>query len=107
MQHIQKISDMDPSSGEYSKTEQWISGLIKIPFNRYINLPISNESSPEEKNIFLKNTHNILNEAIYGHNEAKSHILQILGKWIKNPNSNGNILALQGPMGNGKTTLVK
>ena len=107
MHHIDKISDMDPSSGEYSKTEQWISGLIKIPFNKYINLPISNKDSLEEKNTFLKNTHDILNEAIYGHNEAKSHILQILGKWIKNPNSNGNILALQGPMGNGKTTLVK
>lgn len=107
MQNIQKISDMDPSSGEYSKIEQWISGLIKIPFNRYIDLPISNESLLEEKSDFLKNTHNILNNAIYGHNEAKSHILQILGKWIKNPISNGNILALQGPMGNGKTTLVK
>ena len=35
------------------------------------------------------------------------HILQVLGKWIKNPSSLGNVLALQGPMGNGKTTLVK
>ena len=30
-----------------------------------------------------------------------------IGKWIKNPMSQGNVLALQGPMGNGKTTLVK
>ena len=28
-------------------------------------------------------------------------------KWIKNPESGGNVLAIQGPMGNGKTTLVK
>ena len=35
------------------------------------------------------------------------HILQVLGKWIRNPKSHGNVLALQGPMGNGKTTLVK
>ena len=39
--------------------------------------------------------------------EAKTHILQVLGQWITNPVSNGNVLALQGPMGNGKTTLVK
>ena len=31
----------------------------------------------------------------------------MIGKWIKNPNSGGNVLAIQGPMGNGKTTLVK
>jgi len=107
IQQIDKITDMDPSSGEYSKTEQWISGLIKIPFNHNIKLPINNDSDLSEKNKFLQTTNDILNHAIYGHNDAKSHILQVLGKWIKNPDSNGNILALQGPMGNGKTTLVK
>ena len=35
------------------------------------------------------------------------HILQVIGKWIRNPNSQGNVLGIQGPMGNGKTTLVK
>ena len=34
-------------------------------------------------------------------------MLQVIGKWMKNPNSGGNVLAIQGPMGNGKTTLVK
>jgi len=98
---------MDTSSGEYSKMDQWINGLIKIPFNKYIDLPINDNSSIDEKKVFLKNTHDILNKAIYGHKDAKSHILQVIGKWIKNPQSSGNILALQGPMGNGKTTLVK
>ena len=30
-----------------------------------------------------------------------------IGKWIKNPKSQGNVLAIQGPMGNGKTTLIE
>jgi len=104
---IEKINDLDPSSGEYGKVDQWINGLIKIPFQKYNNLPINDDNSNIEKNLFLKNTNNILNRAIYGHKEAKSHILQVISKWIKNPQSSGNILALQGPMGNGKTTLVK
>lgn len=104
---IEKINDLDPSSGEYGKVDQWINGLIKIPFQKYNNLPINDDNSNMEKNLFLKNTNNILNKAIYGHKEAKSHILQVISKWIKNPQSSGNILALQGPMGNGKTTLVK
>ena len=104
---IEKINELDPSSGEYGKVDQWINGLIKIPFQKYNNLPINDDNSNMEKNLFLKNTNNILNRAIYGHKEAKSHILQVISKWIKNPQSSGNILALQGPMGNGKTTLVK
>ena len=104
---IDKINDLDPSSGEYGKVDQWINGLIKIPFQKYTELPINDNDSIIDKKIFLKNTNDILNRAIYGHKEAKSHILQVVSKWIKNPKSSGNILALQGPMGNGKTTLVK
>ena len=58
------------------------------------------------KNYIIKSK-SILDKSIYGHNDAKTHILQVIGKWIKNPSSQGNVLALQGPMGNGKTTLVK
>jgi ATP-dependent Lon protease len=64
-------------------------------------------SSLEDKQCFIKETSQTLNSAIYGHKEAKTHILQVIGKWIKNPDSGGNVLAIQGPMGNGKTTLVK
>ena len=104
---IDKIEDLDPSSGEYGKVDQWINGLIQIPFQKYIELPINDNSDSEQKKVFLKNTNDILDKAIYGHRDAKSHILQVVSKWIKNPKSSGNILALQGPMGNGKTTLVK
>ena len=104
---IDKIEELDPSSGEYGKVDQWINGLIQIPFQKYIELPINDNSDSLEKKLFLKNTNDILDKAIYGHRDAKSHILQVVSKWIKNPKSSGNILALQGPMGNGKTTLVK
>ena len=104
---IDKIEELDPSSGEYGKVDQWINGLIQIPFQKYIELPINDNSDSEQKKLFLKNTNDILDKAIYGHRDAKSHILQVVSKWIKNPKSSGNILALQGPMGNGKTTLVK
>ena len=60
-----------------------------------------------DNNKFIVNVHKCLNGAIYGHQEAKCHILQQVAKWLKNPESSGNVLAIQGPMGNGKTTLVK
>jgi len=107
IENIDKLSEMDVSTGEHSKMDHWINGLIKIPFGKYQGLPVNPDSSIEEKRSFIKNTYKILDKAIYGHNEAKTHILQVIGKWIKNPDSGGNVLAIQGPMGNGKTTLVK
>lgn len=105
--NINKLNDMDPSSGEYVKMDKWINGLIKIPFGEYSLLKINADNTKEEKREFILDTKKTLDSAIYGHKEAKMHILQVIGQWITNPKSNGNVLALQGPMGNGKTTLVK
>jgi ATP-dependent Lon protease len=44
---------------------------------------------------------------VYGHDTVKNEIIQVISQWITNPDSKGNVLALQGPMGNGKTTLAK
>lgn len=104
---LNKCDIMDTTSGEYNKTKQWINGLIQIPFNKFCSLPVSDSDSISDKKNFLMDTNKILNDAIYGHTSAKNHILQVMSKWIKNPQSGGNILAIQGPMGNGKTTLVK
>ena len=105
--NVNKLNEMDVSTGEYCKLDKWINGLINIPFGKFIQLPINNENSIDEKRRYLIDAQNKLDNAIYGHNDAKMHILQVIGKWIKNPKSHGNVLALQGPMGNGKTTLVK
>ena len=105
--NLDKISGMDASNGEYSKMNQWINGLIKIPFNENILLPVDHTKSENRQKKFIKKTSKSLNKAVYGHTEAKTHILQIIGKWIRNPGAGGNVLAIQGPMGNGKTTLIK
>lgn len=107
LENLDKLAEMDVSTGEHSKMDHWINGLMRIPFGKYNSIPINKESSNEDKREYIKNTYKTLNKAIYGHKEAKTHILQVIGKWMKNPNSGGNVLAIQGPMGNGKTTLVK
>jgi ATP-dependent Lon protease len=105
--NLDKLSEMDISTGEYNKMDQWINGLIKLPFGCVTELPVKNEDDFEKKREYIQNTLENMNKAIYGHMEAKTHILQVIGKWIRNPTSLGNVLAIQGPMGNGKTTLIK
>ena len=105
--NLDKLAEMDISTGEYNKMDQWINGLIKLPFGKSVPLPVSNKDSFDKKRDYIKETLDNMNNAIYGHVEAKTHILQVIGKWIRNPDSLGNVLAIQGPMGNGKTTLIK
>jgi ATP-dependent Lon protease len=104
---IDNISRMDSNSGEYYKIKNWIDGILKIQFGKYIDLPLSINDSDKEIQCYLKNTQEILNRKVYGHHTAKGHILQIISQWIVNPTSIGSVLAIQGPMGIGKTTLVK
>ena len=79
--------------------------MVRIPFGKYQNIQKFN--SKTDINLFLLKSMEKLNDSIYGHNDSKLEILQIISQWISNPNSLGKIIGIQGPMGNGKTTLVK
>jgi ATP-dependent Lon protease len=39
--------------------------------------------------------------------DAKLQIMQLVGQWISNPLATGTAIAIKGPMGTGKTTLIK
>ena len=55
----------------------------------------------------MEDAQNKLDEAIYGMEDAKIQIMQMIGQWMTNPQSIGSSIALKGPMGTGKTTLIK
>jgi ATP-dependent Lon protease len=56
---------------------------------------------------FMSNAKSILDKCVYGLDDAKLQILQMVGQWISNPNAMGTAIAIKGPPGTGKTTLVK
>ena len=51
IRNIDKLNAMDVSTGEYSKRDNWINGLISIPFNKYLSLSVNNDNTIEEKTI--------------------------------------------------------
>ena len=55
----------------------------------------------------MNDAKNILDKAVYGLDDAKLQIMQMVGQWIVNPEAVGTAIAIKGPMGTGKTTLVK
>ena len=77
--------------------------LLNIPWSeyRYINIHSSMISS------YLSNARYTMDNVIYGQNETKDVIIQIISKMISNPNRCGNVFAVHGPPGVGKTTIIK
>jgi ATP-dependent Lon protease len=55
----------------------------------------------------MENAKNILDSAVYGLNDAKMQIMQMLGQLVTNPRAIGTSIAINGPPGTGKTSLVK
>ena len=104
---LDNFYNLDPGDNEYHKLSTWVDWLEKVPFDNYQNLPVTNKSNPIKIGNFLKNAKDRLDSAVYGHIEAKEKIITVLTKQISNPNGEGCCIAIQGPPGNGKTTLVK
>jgi len=107
LQKYDTLQNMDESTGEYNKLNNWITNLCKIPFGKYVDMPVSNTSPKKEIRDFLMNTKSVLNENVYGHDSAKDQIIRIVAQWISNPKSKGNVIGIHGNPGVGKTTLIK
>lgn len=79
------------------KNMQWIENTLKIPFFKY-SQRITQSNLLESKKI--------LDEAVFGHEEAKHKIISYLGQLVRNQDSGGLILGLKSYPGVGKTNLV-
>jgi ATP-dependent Lon protease len=101
------LMNMDTSSTEYYKGFHWIEGYSNMPLGVYKDLPVKLEDGQEACSAFVTKVRQNMDEAIYGHDEAKLQILQFVSSWIANPKGIGNVVSIHGPMGVGKTTLVK
>lgn len=104
---INILNEMDPDSGEVYKLRTWVDGFFRIPFGKQVELPVKIDDGAKPCADFLSDTRKTLDKAVYGMNGAKTQIMQILAQWISNPSSVGNVIALKGPMGVGKTSFAK
>lgn len=101
IKRIDQIEEMDPSTNEYHKLKQWIDGFMMIPFGIYKEIEYT------DIEFFLKSVKSTLDQAVFGHQEAKDDIIQLVAQWISNPSSIGQVLGIAGFKGTGKTLLVK
>ena len=107
IRRLDHFYSLDTSDNEYSKLLPWVDTLDKIPFGKY-NVPkITKQNNATKIMEYLAESRSILDNAVYGHDSAKTQIISTIAHSISNPKQAGNAIAIQGPMGNGKTTLIK
>ena len=104
---IDAMTRMGAESGESQKLRNWVDGVLRIPFGKQVPLPVTLKDGETKCAEFLKNAREKMDRATYGMMSAKTQILQILAQWISNPSSVGNVIAMRGSMGVGKTSFAR
>ena len=111
MQKIQELQTMSPDNSEYAKLKRWVDGFMRIPHGIYSPSPIHyvpGQTDVIDIREFMAKARATLDQCTYGMESSKLQMMTMLGTMITNPNATaGNVIAIQGPMGTGKTTLIK
>ena len=107
MQRLNQLNMMEPGENEYFKLKNWVDNFMRIPFGNYKNLTININDGVEKCSEYVVSAKKQLDTCVFGLNDAKMQIMQMVGQWISNPGSMGTAIAIHGPAGTGKTSLVK
>lgn len=104
---LDMLDQMENEGGDTHKLRNWVDGFMRIPFGKFVPLPVKMDDGPVPCAKFLSDTRESLDKAVYAMQPAKAQIMQLLAQWIANPGSVGNVIALKGPMGVGKTSFAR
>jgi ATP-dependent Lon protease len=106
-QKLNMLNSMDNCDPEYYKIKNWVDTFMRIPFCNYKSLSVNMNDGIDVCHEFMTNAKGALDNCVYGLDDAKLQIMQMIGQWITNPDAMGTSIAIKGPPGTGKTTLVK
>jgi len=107
LQRLHQLSLMEPGDPEYFKLKNWVDNFMRIPFGVFKSLTINIKDGIDKCSDFVVKAKEQLDNCVYGLEDAKMQIMQMVGQWIANPSSMGTAIAIHGPPGTGKTSLVK
>jgi flagellar biosynthesis GTPase FlhF len=98
-----QLLNTEPGTGDYYKLKTWLDTLLDIPWGEHNYINVHDAMVPQ----FLSNARATMDTVIHGQDETKDIIIQIISKMLTNPGKCGNVFAIYGPPGVGKTTIIK
>lgn len=105
---IEELIDIDDSPDSNNKQKSWLNKLLSIPFGTYKNFNINiDTNTPEEIEKFLLYVKEKLDETVFGQENVKEYLLEMIIKKIVNDKVQGQCAALCGPPGIGKTSIIQ
>jgi ATP-dependent Lon protease len=107
LQKLNGMKMMEPSSSEYHKMKTWVDTFMRVPFGIYRSLSVNIGDGMMVCNDYMVNAKRTLDDCVYGMEDTKLQILQMIGQWITNPSAMGTAIAIYGDKGCGKTSIVK
>lgn len=107
MQKLNVMRMMEPGETEYHKMKTWVDTFMRIPFNVYKNFTVNIKDGVDVCDKFMRDAKQQLDDCVYGLEDAKLQILQMMGQWVTNPDAMGSAIAICGPPGTGKTSIAK
>ena len=106
MKHFHNMKRSDSNSSEYYKNQIFVDLAISYPWNTYFNIS-DNISKFKDIPTFIEKVKELLDQDIYGMENVKNEILNVICKFITNPNGTRNNIALYGKAGIAKSKIVK
>lgn len=103
--HYNNMKRTDSNSTEYYKNQLFVDAGLSYPWNNFYNV----NDQIEKIGIlnFINSLKIRLDSEIHGMDSVKNEIINVVCKFITNPHSNRNNIALYGPAGVGKSKFIK
>ena len=102
---LERLKHVD---SDKQKHIEWFESLLKIPFGKFANLPVSINDPIEKIHEYFESAYNTLNESVYGLDKVKEEIINYIGQFISTNNkSTPRVIGLHGVAGCGKTSIIK
>ncbi len=102
---IARLKNVD---SDKHKHLEWFELLLKIPFKKYAEIPVTKSDNPERISKYFDDVYDTLNKATYGMQQVKEEIVNYVAQIVSTENKNmPRIIALHGEAGVGKSALLR